>query len=58
MYKVLTFLDNQIQIIEDTLNTNKDYHIVHVWSVNSKLVLILEKNSKIGRPRKEEAIEE
>lgn len=58
MYKVISFLDNQIGLIEQTLNENKDYHIVHVWSVNSRLVVIMEKNSKVGRPRKEENNEE
>jgi hypothetical protein len=58
MHKVLTFLENQIQLMETTLNEYKGYEIVATWTLPNKIVFVLKKSPQPGRPKKTEASEE
>lgn len=58
MFKVLSFLDNQISHIETELNQYKGWTVAATWPMHNKLVIILQKK-EAGRPKKElEAVEE
>jgi len=58
MYKVIAFIENQLQTMEATLNEHKGYDIVATWTLPNKIVFVLKKAAQPGRPKKESIIEE
>jgi len=59
MYKVLVFVESEVQKVEVELNSYKGWDFVHAWSTsNGRLVVILKSPATRGRPKKDETSEE